>query len=46
MSALHAHVDAGPGLSTYLLVSGHVQGMALLLASEAAAVRDTGVSSE
>ncbi|MCP2163279.1 TetR/AcrR family transcriptional regulator [Goodfellowiella coeruleoviolacea] len=37
-------VDAGTGLLVYLLISGYVQGMALLTAAEAEAVRDNEVS--
>ncbi|RKT82674.1 regulatory protein, tetR family [Saccharopolyspora antimicrobica] len=39
-------LDHRAALSTYLLVSGYVQGMALLVAAESQAVRDTGVRSE
>ncbi|AXX33071.1 transcriptional regulator, TetR family [Actinosynnema pretiosum subsp. pretiosum] len=37
-------VDPATGLSVFLLVSGYVQGMALLLVSESEQARDTGVS--
>lgn len=38
-------LDHHAALSTYLLVSGYVQGMALLVAAESQAVRETGVRS-
>lgn len=39
-------LDHRAAMSTYLLVSGYVQGMALLVAAESQAVRDTGVRAE
>ncbi|MEV0703337.1 TetR/AcrR family transcriptional regulator [Saccharopolyspora sp. NPDC050389] len=46
MTALAGHFDADTSLSVYLLVSGYVQGMALLLTAEEEAVRGTGVGYE
>ncbi|MEV5542492.1 TetR/AcrR family transcriptional regulator [Saccharopolyspora shandongensis] len=43
MTALAGHFDADTSLSVYLLVSGYVQGMALLLTAEEEARRDSGV---
>ncbi|SFO88963.1 regulatory protein, tetR family [Amycolatopsis arida] len=44
LAALGDRVDPEAAFALYLLVSGYVQGMALLSAAESAAVRDTGVT--